>query len=69
MSDTVALEFQNENGTGTHSPFVAVYINDVQHDKVWAYIDREQGVDGGWYSVVKFRRSGDMAHAVGGDKP
>lgn len=58
---TVELMFQNENGTGTSDPFVAVYVNGVQYDKVWVYIDREQGADGGWYSVVKFRRSNDHA--------
>jgi hypothetical protein len=34
-------------------------VNGVQRDKVWAYIDREQGADGGWYQVVKFRRGGE----------
>lgn len=62
----VELTFQNENGVGTLDPFVAVYVNGVQHDKVWAYIDREQGADGGWYSVVKFRRSGVTVSASAG---
>jgi hypothetical protein len=52
----IELVFQDENGCGSSSPFVAVMVNGVQHDKVWAYIDKEQGADGGWYSVVKFRR-------------
>ena len=53
----VQLDFQNESACGYGDPFVAVYVNGVQHDKVWAYLDREQGADGGWYQVVKFRRS------------
>lgn len=54
----VELTYQNESGCGYGDPFVAVMVNDVQYDKVWAYIDKEQGADGGWYNVVKFRRSG-----------
>lgn len=56
---TVELTFQNESGCGYSDPFVAVYVNGAQYDKVWAYIDKEQGADGGWYSVIKFRRSGE----------
>jgi hypothetical protein len=56
-SPQVDLVFQDESGCGYSDPFVAVYVNGVQHDKVWAYIDREQGADGGWYRVVKFKRS------------
>lgn len=52
----VELVFQNESGCGYSDPFAAVMVDGVQHDKVWAYIDRAQGADGGWYSVVKFRR-------------
>jgi hypothetical protein len=53
---SVELVFQNESGMGYDKAFVAVMVNGVQHDKVWAYIDREQGADGGWYPVIKFRR-------------
>lgn len=53
---TVQLEFQNESAMGYGNPFVVVYVDGVQHDKVWAYLDFEQGADGGWYRVVKFRR-------------
>lgn len=53
---TVELQFQNESGMGYDKPFVVVFVNGVQYDKVWAYTDREQGADGGWYTVVKFRR-------------
>lgn len=56
MQPTTELVFQDENGTGTQSPFVALYVDGVQRDKVWAYLDRAQGADGGWYSVIKFRR-------------
>ena len=56
---TVELKFQNESGCGYFDPFVAVYVNGIQYDKVWAYIDREQGADGGWYSVVKFKRGNE----------
>lgn len=64
----VELVFQNESGMGYSDPFVAVYVDGVQHDKVWAYIDKEQGADDGWYSVIKFRRSDDATHgASGGD--
>lgn len=64
----VELVFQNESGMGYSDPFVAVYVDDIQHDKVWAYTDKEQSADSGWYSVVKFRRSDDAAHgASGGD--
>jgi hypothetical protein len=53
----VELVFQNESGCGYSDPFVAVMVNDVQRDKVWAYVGMEKGADGGWYNVVKFRRS------------
>lgn len=55
----IELVFQDESGCDYSNPFVAVYVNDVQYDKVWAYIDKERGADGGWYNVVKFRRSSD----------
>lgn len=54
--EKVELVFQDESAMGYGDPFVAVYVNGVQHDKVWAYLDRAQGADGGWYSVIKFRR-------------
>jgi hypothetical protein len=52
----ISLVFQNESACGYGDPFVAVFVNGIQHDKVWAYITQEQGTDGGWYSMVKFRR-------------
>lgn len=52
----VRLKFQNESVMGYGDPCVAVYVNGVQYDKVWAYISQEQGADGGWYNVIKFRR-------------
>lgn len=56
MKDKVELVFQDESSMGYADPFVAVYVNGVQQDKVWAYIDKQQGADGGWYPVIKFRR-------------
>jgi hypothetical protein len=55
-SPSIELIFQNESGCGYGDPFVAVMVNGVQWDKVWAYVGLEQGADGGWYRVVKFRR-------------
>lgn len=52
----VEMVFQDESGIGMCNPFVTVFIDNVQHDKVWAYISREQGADGGWYPVIRFRR-------------
>lgn len=66
LSSKVELVFQNESGCGYSDPFVAVYVNGVQYDKVWAYIDRERGADGGWYSVIKFRRSGETVSTTAG---
>jgi hypothetical protein len=58
VSETkVELVYQNESGTGYADPFVEVVVNGVQYDKVWAYIDKAQGADGGWYNVIKFRRA------------
>lgn len=52
----VEMVYQNESVFGYGDPSVTLYVNDIQRDKVWAYIDKEQGADGGWYSVIRFRR-------------
>lgn len=55
----IELVFQDESAIGYGDPSVTLYVDDVQRDKVWAYITKEKGADGGWYRVIKFKRSGD----------